>query len=660
MTEIPNASDTLTGSITLRVGSGTGQTISLPSGGGTLATLASEINSSGVGVTASVLTDSSGSRLSLVSGTSGAKGTVAVASSSIVDTNGIALQYSGSAGSGTSYSSGALTSLANAADTLSGTLSIQEGNGVAQQFTLDTSDNTLGTLASTINQAGIGVTALVVTTSDGSSSLSLVSGTQGSAGTLAVTSSVLDASPSLAYTSTVSGSDASLTVDGVNLTSASNTVTNLIPGLTFQLLSSSPEQSDGSLEPVQVVIANDNSGVESAISSMVNDYNPLIAAINTQEGNDSSGNPEPLFGSPTLSLLQQQLLSSLNAQNPNGYLDPVSAATDTTLTGNILVTVGSGAQQEVDVPTSPDNTIQDLANAINAANIGVSANVVTQGGQSNLMLQSQTTGTNGALSVVSQIAATSDTPLTYAATTAGGSSPSSGTLTAVASAGDVLTGSVSIQVGSGVAETVSLGSGGGTLQDLADAINNVSGLGAIASVSSDGTTLTLTSQSAADDGALTVTSNILDSTDATTTNLNYTNSSDISTLSSLGISMNSDGTLTFDASTLDSLLNTDFTSVVGLFQGVNSWGASFASMLNNSGTSSSTGILNLAQTSNSNIESTLNADISKEETLISAQQTSLTNELNQANQILQELPSQLNGIDELYSAITGYNQSQNG
>lgn len=659
MTEIPNASDTLTGSITLRVGSGTGQTISLPSGGRTLATLASEINSSGVGVTASVLTDSSGSRLSLVSGTSGAKGTVAVASSSIVDTNGIALQYSGSAGSGTSYSSGALTSLASAADTLSGTLSIQEGNGVAQQFTLDTSDNTLGTLASTINQAGIGVTALVVTNSDGSSSLSLVSGTQGSAGTLAVTSSVLDASPSLAYTSTVSGSDASLTVDGVNLTSASNTVTNLIPGLTFQLLSSSPEQSDGSLEPVQVVIANDNSGVESAISSMVNDYNSLIAAINTQEGNDSSGNPEPLFGSPTLSLLQQQLLSSLNAQNPNGYLDPVSAATDTTLTGNILVTVGSGAQQEVDVPTSPDNTIQDLANAINAANIGVSANVVTQGGQSNLMLQSQTTGTNGALSVVSQIAATSDTPLTYAATTAGGSSPSSGTLTAVASAGDVLTGSVSIQVGSGVAETVSLGSGGGTLQDLADAINNVSGLGAIASVSSDGTTLTLTSQSAADDGALTVTSNILDSTDATTTNLNYTNSSDISTLSSLGI-MNSDGTLTFDASTLDSLLNTDFTSVVGLFQGVNSWGASFASMLNNSGTSSSTGILNLAQTSNSNIESTLNADISKEETLISAQQTSLTNELNQANQILQELPSQLNGIDELYSAITGYNQSQNG
>ncbi len=50
--------------------------------------LAAAINSSGVGITASVLTDSSGSRLSLVSGTSGANGTIIVdaTKNSIVDT----------------------------------------------------------------------------------------------------------------------------------------------------------------------------------------------------------------------------------------------------------------------------------------------------------------------------------------------------------------------------------------------------------------------------------------------------------------------------------------------------------------------------------------------------------------------------------------------
>jgi flagellar hook-associated protein 2 len=64
--------------------------------------------------------------------------------------------------------------------------------------------------------------------------------------------------------------------------------------------------------------------------------------------------------------------------------------------------------------------------------------------------------------------------------------------------------------------------------------------------------------------------------------------------------------------------------------------------------------------SDSNIESTLNADISKEESMISAQQISLTTELNTANQIMQELPTQLQGVNELYSAITGYGQNQNG
>jgi flagellar hook-associated protein 2 len=39
---------------------------------------------------------------------------------------------------------------------------------------------------------------------------------------------------------------------------------------------------------------------------------------------------------------------------------------------------------------------------------------------------------------------------------------------------------------------------------------------------------------------------------------------------------------------------------------------------------------------------------------------SLTTELNQANEIMQQLPSQLQGVNELYSAITGYGQNKNG
>ena len=70
--------------------------------------------------------------------------------------------------------------------------------------------------------------------------------------------------------------------------------------MTFQLLAPSATETGNTLEQVQVVIANDNTTVESTVNQFVSDYNSLISAVNTQEGDDSSGNPEPLFGSPTL------------------------------------------------------------------------------------------------------------------------------------------------------------------------------------------------------------------------------------------------------------------------------------------------------------------------------------------------------------------------
>jgi flagellar hook-associated protein 2 len=548
LTEVASASDTLTGAIWLGVASGTLHQVSVPSGGN-LNSLASAINSAGIGITASVLTDSSGSRLSLVSGTSGADGNIVIgASTSLSDASGTVLGYSGSAGSGNSYSSGALVSLANAADNLTGTMTIQVGGGRAQTISLAAAGGTIQDLASAINNtAGIGVTATV--SSDGKT-LSLQSGTQGSAGTITVKSKIVDTgATSLGYTSTVSGADASLNVDGVNLTSASNIVTNLIPGVTFQLLSPSAVTSSGSAVPIQVIIGNNNTGVETTIAAMVKDYNAVIAAIDAQEGNDSSGKPQPLFGSPTISLLQQQIMSSLNLQSPNGYLDAIKDPSDT-LSGTLTLQVGSGSEHTLDMSQLTDKTIGGLADAINSANIGVVASVVTSNGES---------------------------------------------------------------------------------------------------------TLTFRSQKAGISGALIVNSTLLDTTNSNTA-LNYTQSSNISSLTSLGISMNNDGTIKLDLGTLDSVLNSDFSSVLGFFQNANSWGTTVANILNLAGTGSSKGILSLAQKANSTMESNLNKEIDKEEAVIADQQKRLTAQLTQANQILQQLPSQLSGMDMIYSAITGYNQ----
>jgi flagellar hook-associated protein 2 len=304
-------------------------------------------------------------------------------------------------------SSGYLAEITKSSDTLSGALTLKVGSGTAQTITLDSSDDTLSGLASAINTSGMGITASVLTDSSGSR-LSLVSGTPGADGNITVSAnSVADATTSsgtLAYTSAVTGANAQLTVDGVSLTSASNTVTDMIPGVTFQLLSTSDTA-------VQVVIANYNTDVESTVATLVSDYNSLVSAMSTQEGDDSSGNPEPLFGSPTLSLLQQQLLNGLNLQNPNGYLTSISSSADTTLSGSMTITVGGGTAHTITLDSS-DDTLSGLASAINSAGIGITAAVVTNNGNSTLTLTSQTSGSNGALAITSNITAISGTSAT--------------------------------------------------------------------------------------------------------------------------------------------------------------------------------------------------------------------------------------------------------
>ena len=462
------------------------------------------------------------------------------------------------------------------------------------------------------------------------------------------------------YNNAVTGLDANLQVDGVALTSASNTVTGLIPGLTFQLLSPSGTKSDGSLESVQVVVGNDTASVGSAIQTFVSDYNSLIKAVNVQSGNDSSGTPEPLFGSPTLSLLQQQLAASVNEQNPNGILDAVASNLGATLSGSITIQVGTGTAQTITLD-STDNTLSGLADAINKAGIGVTAAVKTTGNVSTLALFSSTVGSAGALTVSSALTATSSTLLGYSGQGASSTANASGLLGPVGSAADTLSGSITVAVGAGAAQTVSVDPANPTLAGLADAINEAN-LGVTASVTAnaDGTSsLSLLSGTAGTTGTLSVTSSILDTAETTTASIGYSPSSDISTLANLGISTSSnyDGTLSLDTTTLISTLNSDFGGVAGFFQNASSWGQSVARTLEGAGNTAKSGLLSLQHTSNSTIESMLNANISREESLISAQQKSLTAVLNTANQMMQAIPMQLTEINMLYSAITGYKQN---
>jgi len=329
-------------------------------------------------------------------------------------------------------------SITNASDTLTGSVTINNTT-----ITVGSTSNTLATLATAINTAAVGVTASVITDANGSR-LSLVSNTSGVTGAITITNnSLADGSTAIGFTSGPAAANASLTVDGEPYSSASNTVTGAIPGVTFQLLSSSAS-------PVQIVVTNDNTDIESAFQSFVTAYNAVINDINGQEKNDSSGNPEPLFGSPTLISIQTQLQEALFGGAASGSINSVYQ---------------------------------------------------------------------------------------------------------------------------------------------------------------------------------------------------------------LGISANTDGTLTLDTSTLDTALNSSFSDIEGFLQTTGSFGQNFSTILNNLGTQAPYGAVYLAQQQNSSEESALNTDITNENAAIAAEQTSLTTELNTANQELQAIPEQLNEVNEIYSAVSGYNQN---
>jgi flagellar hook-associated protein 2 len=304
-----------------------------------------------------------------------------------------------------------------------------------------------------------------------------------------------------------------------------------------------------------------------------------------------------------------------------GTLAPIMKPANDTLSGSISIQVGSAAAQTINMAdvnaAEGGSTLNDLANYINDTSnpFPFSAAIVPSYGGSSLSLTSGTSGSAGTLTVASNIADTSK-------------------------------------------QTVNVGDSStpDTLAGLAQAINSsFAGVTATVVTNSSGSQLEFMSNIAGLSGALTVTPSITDN--STSTALNYNNGdSDVNSLTGLGINVNNDGTLAFSASSLDTLLNTDYKSVVGFFQNANSWGQTVTNLLNNAGTSSSTGILTLAAKSNSNIESSLNAEISKENMMISSEQASLTAELNSANEIMQQLPTELDGMNELYSAITGYNK----
>lgn len=260
------------------------------------------------------------------------------------------------------------------------------------------STDNLTDLAAYINQQNMGVTASVVTDTSGAR-LSLVSQTSGSAGALTITDDTgTTGSGGMGFTAATQdvngtqvalGTDASLTVDGVPVTTGSNTVTGVIPGVTLTL-------SGTSSSSVTLAVQPDLTTAGTAINNFVTAYNQVMTDINTQNTYSGSGTAPPLLGDPSLDLLQSQLLNAVTtSMSGNGAavnLQSIGIQVQEDGTLSVASTSSPDSMDLNDALTNDFSAVQNLFQSASTSSPGVAQAL-------NTALTAITDPTNGPLNL---------------------------------------------------------------------------------------------------------------------------------------------------------------------------------------------------------------------------------------------------------------------
>jgi flagellar hook-associated protein 2 len=481
-TELPASSFTFipaTGkSVTFQTGS---NVTDANTGGDTLDDLASAINGytdpttkEGLGVTATVISDSAGSRLAIVSNTAGAAADFSVAepytswsapqmaSGDTLGANSFVLTSSAgtatvtttsgetyqdlanainSATVSTSYSSTA-TGLAKTTTLTKGSVTTIKDNSTGKTFsytaasgdTIDTlnsaiaaavkagtlSANVTGSVASgkeVISEGSIdqgmavsttdsalgamggdplGLTAAITTDASGNTNLTITgqSVTTGT-GTSAVTTvspftinepSSSSSDSAFSFTEAQQGANASLTVDGVPISSTTNTVTGAIPGVTLSLLGTTSSTA------VDLTVASDTTAVSTAINQFVTDYNTAIGLVTTQFNVDSTTNAQGVLATdPTMRSLQNMLEQALSYSNT-----PATGTTTVSTLSDLGITMANDGTLSVDSTTltaALTNNASDVQNFFEGKSLNGFANTFYSS------LNTYTSPSNGAFTV---------------------------------------------------------------------------------------------------------------------------------------------------------------------------------------------------------------------------------------------------------------------
>jgi flagellar hook-associated protein 2 len=247
-----------------------------------------------------------------------------------------------------------------------GSFTITPESGTATTITTDGTE-TLAGVASQINSDHLGVTASVITDATGSR-LALVANSSGAAANFTISST----DPTdFGFTQAATGGNASLTVDGIEIASASNSVTGAIPGVTLNLLSADPGVN------VSLGVAPDTSQIQSAVQQFVTDYNRVVSDLSAQfTFSSTSGSEGALAADSTVRNLQSDVLGALDYT--------YAPSTGSTTVPNLMslgISVDNNGQLSLDTSTldsALQNNFSDVQNFFQGSALNGFANSMDQ------------------------------------------------------------------------------------------------------------------------------------------------------------------------------------------------------------------------------------------------------------------------------------------
>jgi flagellar hook-associated protein 2 len=239
------------------------------------------------------------------------------------------LVSNGFASTGSAVGTGTLTFTFG---TTAGTVFTADATQPAQSVTIAAGQDSLSGIRDAINAARVGVTATIV--NDGSATgqrLILTSARTGAASSMRVSvadddGNAIDAAglSQLAYdpaatagagrnlAETQVAQDAALTIDGLAIHRASNTITDAIPGVSLTLKSLTAA-------PTTLTVSADTTGVSTSVASFVAGYNGVLATLTSLSKYDATTKTASvLTGDSTVRLIQNQLRTLVGGSLGNG------------------------------------------------------------------------------------------------------------------------------------------------------------------------------------------------------------------------------------------------------------------------------------------------------------------------------------------------------